>query len=102
MLKQDPGGITDIEFLVQYLVLNFSSESPSLLTYSDNVRILEAAANLSLLPAQQAAKLTSAYTALRDEIHHRNLLNQDADVAESRFQDERECVVYSWNEWLID
>ncbi|MDP2573811.1 bifunctional [glutamate--ammonia ligase]-adenylyl-L-tyrosine phosphorylase/[glutamate--ammonia-ligase] adenylyltransferase [Vibrio penaeicida] len=102
MLKQDPGGITDIEFLVQYLVLNFSSEFPSLLTYSDNVRILEAAANLSLLPAQQAAKLTSAYTALRDEIHHRNLLNQDADVAESRFQDERECVVYSWNEWLID
>ncbi|KJY71686.1 bifunctional [glutamate--ammonia ligase]-adenylyl-L-tyrosine phosphorylase/[glutamate--ammonia-ligase] adenylyltransferase [Vibrio nigripulchritudo] len=102
MLKQDPGGITDIEFLVQYLVLNFSSQSESLLTYSDNVRILEAAANLSLLPAQQAAKLTSAYTTIRDEIHHRNLLNQDADVAEDRLKEERECVIHSWREWLID
>ncbi len=102
MLKQDSGGITDIEFLVQYLVLNYGASSSSLLKYSDNVRILEAAANLSLLTAQQAAKLTSAYTALRNEIHKRNLLNQEADVAESRFKNERECVVDSWLEWLTD
>ena len=40
-LKQDDGGVADIEFVVQYLVLANAAEHPTLLTYTDNVRVLE-------------------------------------------------------------
>ena len=40
-LKQDTGGIVDIEFMVQYAVLAWSQADPALLTYTDNIRILE-------------------------------------------------------------
>lgn len=40
-LKQDAGGIVDIEFMVQYAALAWSAQHPSLLRYTDNIRILE-------------------------------------------------------------
>ena len=43
-VKQDPGGITDIEFLVQYLVLREAYRYPDLVRWSDNIRQLEALA----------------------------------------------------------
>lgn len=100
MLKQDKGGITDIEFLAQYLVLRFSNETPSLTRWSDNVRIFESLANQGIIEEHDAVMLNQAYTTLRDEIHHRNLLNLDADVDEERFKQERECVQKQWNNWL--
>ena len=39
-IKQDAGGIADIEFITQYLVLAYSHEHPSLCRYSDNIRVL--------------------------------------------------------------
>ena len=44
--------------------------------------------------------LTQAYTTMRDQIHHRNLLNLDADVAEEKLTKERELVKALWHEWL--
>ncbi len=101
MLKQDKGGITDIEFLAQYLVLSYSNEYPTLTRWSDNVRIFESLASQGIIEEQEALALNRAYTTLRDEIHHRNLLNQDADVDESRFIEERDCVRQQWNKWLV-
>jgi hypothetical protein len=40
-LKQDPGGIADIEFMVQYAVLAHAHRYPALLTYTDNIRQLD-------------------------------------------------------------
>ena len=37
---------------------------------------------------------------LRDEIHHRNLLNQDADVSDDKFVVERQLVTEVWQQWL--
>ncbi len=48
-LKQDAGGIVDIEFMAQYAVLAWSGTNPDLAHYSDNVRILEDAAKARLL-----------------------------------------------------
>lgn len=100
MLKQDVGGITDIEFLAQYLVLRFSAQYPKLTQWSDNVRIFESLWQQQIITQEQAMALTQAYTKLRDEIHHRNLLDLDADVAEDRFMDERKCVEQAWHDWL--
>ena len=45
--------------------------------------------------------LTHAYTTLRDEIHHRNLLNLDADVAMDKFEQERALVTQAWQQWML-
>ncbi len=100
MLKQDPGGITDVEFLAQYLVLRFSHDKPKLTRWCDNVRILESMMAQGILDEQDALALTHAYTTMRDQIHHRNLLNLDADLAEDKFVAERSLVSRIWAEWL--
>ncbi len=100
MIKQDEGGITDIEFLAQYLVLRFSHEQPKLTKWSDNVRIFESLLIQGVLQEEEATALTHAYTEMRDQIHHRNLVNRDADVDESKFVQEREIVKHVWNQWL--
>ncbi|KGK13308.1 bifunctional [glutamate--ammonia ligase]-adenylyl-L-tyrosine phosphorylase/[glutamate--ammonia-ligase] adenylyltransferase [Vibrio navarrensis] len=100
MLKQDQGGITDIEFLAQYLVLNFSASKPKMTRWSDNVRIFETSIAQGVIDESQALALTQAYTRMRDEIHKRNLLNLDADVALDKFTAERQVVMDAWNAWL--
>ncbi len=100
MLKQDAGGITDIEFLAQYLVLRYSHDKPKLTRWSDNVRIFESMWQQGVMEQEQALNLTHAYTAMRDEIHHRNLLNLDADVAQDKLLNEREAVKEAWSHWL--
>lgn len=83
-LKRGSGGIVDIEFMVQYLVLAWASENPALIEYTDNVRILEAVDRLGLLPTGVAAKLTSAYLALRAQWHRSVLdISEQAGVIEN-------------------
>lgn len=69
-IKADEGGITDIEFITQYLVLRYAHEKPKLTRWSDNVRILELLAQNDIMEEQEAMALTRAYTTLRDELHH--------------------------------
>ncbi|CAM4181317.1 bifunctional [glutamate--ammonia ligase]-adenylyl-L-tyrosine phosphorylase/[glutamate--ammonia-ligase] adenylyltransferase [Vibrio neonatus] len=102
MLKQDPGGITDIEFLTQYWVLNYAHQYTSLTKWSDNVRILDSLVEVDLLSAEQAKALAEAYTAMRNEIHRRNLLNLDANVAQDKFVEQRKFVSEMWCQWMID
>ncbi|MFA0570196.1 bifunctional [glutamate--ammonia ligase]-adenylyl-L-tyrosine phosphorylase/[glutamate--ammonia-ligase] adenylyltransferase [Vibrio gallaecicus] len=102
MLKQDAGGITDIEFLAQYLVLRYSHEKPKLTRWCDNVRVFESMLSQGIMEEAQGLALTNAYTTLRDEIHHRNLLNLDADVAIDKFPQERDAVKQAWQEWMVD
>ncbi len=102
MLKQDNGGITDVEFLAQYLVLRYSHEKPKLTRWCDNVRIFESLMSQGIMEEPQAMALTHAYTTLRDEIHHRNLLNLDADVAIDKFEQERALVTQAWQQWMLN
>lgn len=86
-LKQSPGGIADIEFIAQYLVLANAHQYPELSIWSDNVRIFGVLAELELLPMMSAQHLTQSYCWLRDE-NHRLTLQQKlgqlpyAEVAE--------------------
>ncbi|GLR75775.1 bifunctional [glutamate--ammonia ligase]-adenylyl-L-tyrosine phosphorylase/[glutamate--ammonia-ligase] adenylyltransferase [Aliivibrio sifiae] len=102
MLKQDIGGITDIEFLAQYLVLNHSHQAPKLTRWSDNVRIFESFAQQGVMDDELSQLLIHAYCVMRNEIHHRNLLGFDADVDENSFNQERETVVNAWNNWFVE
>ncbi|WP_038178214.1 bifunctional [glutamate--ammonia ligase]-adenylyl-L-tyrosine phosphorylase/[glutamate--ammonia-ligase] adenylyltransferase [Vibrio rhizosphaerae] len=100
MLKQDRGGITDVEFLAQYLVLAYSSQYPELTRWSDNVRIFESLMAVGMMSSEQMQALIEAYTTMRDQIHHRNLLNLDADVSQDKLMTERQVVTQAWQQWL--
>jgi glutamate-ammonia-ligase adenylyltransferase len=68
-LKRDPGGIVDIEFVVQYLVLAHAHRFPALTRWSDNIRILDSLKETGVLPEEQANALVSAYLAYRSAVH---------------------------------
>lgn len=99
-IKADEGGITDIEFIAQYLVLNYASQEPRLTRWSDNVRIFELMANYNIMPEEEAAALTQAYVTMRDAIHHLALQEQSGAVGLDAFVAEREQVRRSWATWL--
>jgi glutamate-ammonia-ligase adenylyltransferase len=72
-IKQDAGGIADIEFLVQYLVLAAANEHPELVTYTDNIRQLEGLARVGVLDVGTAQWLKEAYIGYRTVLHHLSL-----------------------------
>ncbi|MGW8464385.1 bifunctional [glutamate--ammonia ligase]-adenylyl-L-tyrosine phosphorylase/[glutamate--ammonia-ligase] adenylyltransferase [Pseudomonas sp. CLCA07] len=97
-LKQDAGGIVDIEFMVQYAALAWSERCPSLLRWSDNFRILEELEQEGLMPAEDASLLREAYKAYRSAAH-RQALQKDAGVIPGdQFADERRQVMRIWRE----
>ena len=72
-IKQDAGGIADIEFLVQYWVLANARRHPELVRYSDNIRQLEALVAVGAADAEVAAWLTDAYRNFRAILHRLTL-----------------------------
>ena len=72
-IKQDSGGIADIEFLVQYWVLAAANQHPEVVTFSDNIRQLEALARVGVLDASTALWLKEAYIGYRTVLHHQSL-----------------------------
>ncbi len=99
-IKTDAGGITDIEFIAQYLVLRYAHEKPKLTRWSDNVRILELLAQNDIMDEPEAQALTRAYTTLRDELHHLALQELPGHLAQNAFAAERAQVSASWQKWL--
>jgi glutamate-ammonia-ligase adenylyltransferase len=99
-LKQGEGGIVDIEFLVQYAVLAWSGRQPSLATWTDNIRILEALGASGLLGAADAALLTEAYKAYRVSAHRLALQKQEDLVPAPEFDTLRAAVRRLWGEIL--
>lgn len=99
-LKTSSGGITDIEFIAQYLVLRFSHQYPALTRWSDNVRIFELMAKYQVMSEEEAQGLTHAYVTMRNKLHHLALQALPAIVDNDCFIAERECVLKSKIKWL--
>lgn len=95
-LKKDPGGVTDIEFIVQFLILAHAHEHPELVRWSDNIRQLESLQGAGILPADTAEVLADAYRTLRDRIHELALQEQKAVVDAGQLVREREAVRAAW------
>ena len=100
-IKADEGGITDIEFITQYLVLRYAHDRPKLTRWSDNVRILELLAQNGIMDDEEALALSRAYTTLRDALHHLALQEAPGHVAPDAFHAERELVRACWQKWLV-
>jgi len=95
-LKQDAGGIIDIEFLAQFAVLAYSHDHPSLTKWSDNVRIFEEMALLGIWDQQVCQDLTDAYLRIRAATHQLALSEQSLLVDESLWKETRALVQDQW------
>lgn len=72
-LKHDPGGIVDVEFAVQYLVLAYSHAHPELTRNVGNLALLKLAGELGLIPAGVADDARAAYREFRRLQHQLRL-----------------------------
>ncbi len=104
-LKQDAGGIVDIEFLVQYGVLAWSHQYPELLDVTDNMRLLDAFDTAGLMDPQDCQTLQETYLSYRAETHRRALQKQklllDSDtLSKLGFNARRNDVTRLWKLWL--
>lgn len=104
-LKQDAGGIVDIEFLVQYGVLAWSHQHPELLDVTDNMRLLDAFAATGLMNPQDCQTLQETYLTYRAETHRRalqqqSLLLDSASLDRLGFKARRDDVTRLWKLWL--
>jgi glutamate-ammonia-ligase adenylyltransferase len=99
-LKQGKGGIGDIEFIVQFLVLLNAADESSLYFYSDNIRQLDALAAARFLDSGAAARLQKIYKSYRLRLHHLALDDRQALVGQDEFTAEREFVEDLWTQVL--
>ncbi|MBA4503631.1 bifunctional [glutamate--ammonia ligase]-adenylyl-L-tyrosine phosphorylase/[glutamate--ammonia-ligase] adenylyltransferase [Marinobacterium marinum] len=99
-LKQDPGGIVDIEFMVQYLVLRHAAECPALMRWTDNIRILAGIEAEGLLLSDEVELLREAYKAYRAAGHRQTLQNLASVLGEDEVQGYRKGVAAIWKRVL--
>ena len=101
-LKQDEGGMADIEFMVQYLVLRWAHQYPDLVTYSDNLRQLEGLKQHHLLQADNADALFEAYKSYRACGHRQTLTDAPSTVGADRFLESRKRVKELWKRLMLE
>jgi glutamate-ammonia-ligase adenylyltransferase len=68
-VKHDHGGMVDIEFIVQYLILQYASQHPALLGNLGNIALLHIAGQIGLVDAALAHRVASAYRLYREYQH---------------------------------
>jgi glutamate-ammonia-ligase adenylyltransferase len=95
-IKQDRGGIADIEFMVQYLVLAYAQEYPELTRYSDNIRQLAGFELTEILASGDVAQLRDSYRTLRQSVHLTTLQEQAAAVPDLELDEHRRAVARLW------
>ena len=95
-LKQSPGGIADIEFIVQFSVLALASENEKLLAYTDNIRLIDTLQEIGFFSLETASILKRAYCAYRDRVHAEVLQGNPAVVAAEEFREMRSQIETIW------
>ncbi|MBP0599173.1 bifunctional [glutamate--ammonia ligase]-adenylyl-L-tyrosine phosphorylase/[glutamate--ammonia-ligase] adenylyltransferase [Herbaspirillum sp. LeCh32-8] len=96
-LKHDEGGMIDIEFMVQYLVLRHAPEHPQLTGDIGNIALLRLAGKLGLIDAPLAEEAAGAYRLFRKLQHQIRLQGAErAHIDAVRVEHERACVIRLW------
>jgi glutamate-ammonia-ligase adenylyltransferase len=99
-LKQGVGGITDIEFMVQYAVLAWSASIPELVRYTDNLRVLEQLSATAKLSSDDATLLATAYRFYRTLANHCVLEGLPTSVPIEKVAQYQPHVAKIWQKWL--
>ena len=100
-IKHDAGGIVDIEFMVQFLVLAHAQTHPELLDNAGNIALLERAASAGLIDATAASACAQAYRDYRRQQHLMRLNDaRYARVPTDAFAAQRLSVRGLWSQLL--
>ncbi len=97
-LKQDAGGVADLEFLVQYWMLRWADRYPEIVMFSDNIRQLESLASGNLVSQSRVDFLVNTYRRYRERLHHLSLNGGRNVVDAGEFIEERRGVIAIWEE----
>jgi len=97
-LKHDRGGLIDVEFLIQYLVLGHAHAHPELTGNLGNIALLGIAGRLGLIPADLAAACADSYRQLRRLQHRQRLNDQKSRVDPGEAEAARKPVQALWKE----
>jgi len=101
-LKHDAGGIVDVEFIVQYLVLGYAARYSQLTGNIGNLALLNLAAGLDLIPADLAASVVDAYRLFRIRQHAIRLQGERyARLDRNDVAQQAAAVVKLWS-WVFD
>ncbi len=95
-LKQDRGGIVDIEFMVQFAVLAQSNSDPAVAHWQDNIRILGDLVSAGFFSTEEGEQLTQAYIAYRSAGHRLQLQQLPGVVKTGEFDIHRQAVAAIW------
>lgn len=100
-IKQGPGGMIDIEFIAQYLVLRDGHKDPKIVFWSDNWRQLDELEVTGSVSAEQKAHLIEIYRKYRRWAHERGLQNESSLAPDNLFQEERAQITALWNAMVL-
>jgi glutamate-ammonia-ligase adenylyltransferase len=96
-VKHDQGGIIDVEFLVQYLLLSHAAKHPQLTENIGNIALLSLLASLGYIAPSLAEKTANAYRTYRKVIHMTKLQGQQAVMRIAEAHEDRQAVITLWN-----
>lgn len=95
-VKHSPGGMVDVEFVTQFLVLSEAATHPALIVNIGNISLLRSAESAGLLPASLGQAAADAYRELR-RVQHRARLNEEpTQVDPQSMEKERAAVLKLW------
>ena len=100
-LKQDRGGISDIEFLAQYWVLRHVREHPPLAEFADTIRHLESVGSAALVEHRVIDRLVDAYRTYRNAVHHLSLEQRPPVVDAAAYAPMRAGVTAVWDQVMV-
>lgn len=98
-IKHDKGGMVDIEFMVQFLVLAYAASYPQLTANSGNLALLQQAAKLGLIEQGVSQEVQEIYRKLR-LLQHKMRLNSNAPCRIEAREINSEAVLTLWNTLL--
>ena len=101
-IKQAQGGLVDIEFLAQYLVLKNASNEKTVMRYSDNIRIFNSLFNCGYISQLQKTTLIESYCWLRDHGHRSALQNSPSLLAREEFLKHANLITQIWQKLIED
>jgi [glutamine synthetase] adenylyltransferase / [glutamine synthetase]-adenylyl-L-tyrosine phosphorylase len=99
-VKQGEGGLTDIEFITQYLVLRHAHAHPELAAWPDNWRQTDALVAAGVLEAGKAGALIDTYRDYRAWLHARDLQQGEGLADDSQFTAQRAAVRSLWRDLI--
>ena len=95
-VKHSPGGMIDVEFAVQYLVLAHARVHPELIGNVGNIALLRRAQAVGLLPPGVGQAAADAYRALRRAQHKARLDESSLRMDAQALHAERQAVLALW------